>query len=556
MTSPDVRPPDESSANPALLLTRGGRLRLMSGTVALLVALASTYVIPVLEDAQPWARGEEYVPFWNLIGRELMGQGAAASGKQAEVTELTKLAGDGAEPDNGAGSVEHSDPGAPAQPGADDEPPRDGVGGADEGATKADERGQPRAPKPSDPNLKTYPVYTGEVIADADEVHRIEFANQLDYFYSRLALTDLGKPKAVTRVAHWGDSVLGDDGVTHAIRRRLQRRFGDAGHGFHVLGRYNVGYMHRGVRFSDEGGWHKCEIIFNCEDDGLYGYGGVSSHSGGGGTSVWATTKEGLGSQVSRFELWFLNQPEGGKFQIKVDDKVEAVVNTRTETAGSGWRAFDLPDGPHEFEVRAIGEGSARGYGVVLEREGPGVVWDGLALIGSFTQRLDYQEPKHIAEQIKHRDNDLLVFMLGGNDVQREKMDLYRTLQPYEEEYTRVVQKYRAGKPEASCLIMSLTDHGERVGRVGIRTRRIVPKLVATQRKVAEAQGCAFFNTFEAMGGDGSIGRWYYANPRLAGADFSHPTSAGHEVIAELLVRSLMLEYAEFRGRKTGQPLP
>jgi lysophospholipase L1-like esterase len=127
---------------------------------------------------------------------------------------------------------------------------------------------------------------------------------------------------------------------------------------------------------------------------------------------------------------------------------------------------------------------------------------------------------------------------------------------PYEEEYTRVIQKFRAGKPEASCLIMSLTDHGERVGRVGIRTRRIVPKMVSSQKQVAEAQGCAFFNTFEAMGGDGSIGRWYYANPRLAGADFSHPTSAGHEVIAELVVRSLMQGYSEFRARKVGTPLP
>lgn len=549
MTPLDVRPPDESSVNPTLLLTRGGRLRLVSASVALLLALAGTYLIPGLEDAQPWARGEDYVPFWNLIGREVLGQGAAASGQQAQVTELSKLAGDDAEPSNGAGGEEHSDD---ARLGAGTEPPRDDV----EPAAQAGERDQPRTPRPSDPNLKVYPAYTGEAIADADKVTRIEFANQLEYFYSRLTLTELGKPKAVTRVAHWGDSVLGDDGVTHAIRRRLQRRFGDAGHGFHVLGRYNVGYMHRGIRFSDEGGWHKCEIIFNCEDDGLYGYGGVSSHSGGGGTSVWATTKEGLGSQVNRFELWFLNHPDGGKFQIKIDDKVEAVVNTRADVKGSGWRGFDLADGPHEFEVRAIGDGSARGFGVVLEREGPGVVWDGLALIGSFTQRLDYQEPSHIAEQIKHRDNDLLVFMLGGNDVQREKMDLYRTLQPYEEEYTRVVRKFRAGKPDASCLIMSLTDHGERVGRVGIRTRRIVPKLVETQRKVAEAQGCAFFNTFAAMGGDGSIGRWYYANPRLAGADFSHPTSAGHEVIAELLVRALMLEYAEFRARKAGQPLP
>lgn len=539
MTSPDPNPNDDLTATPPLFLTRGGRWRLISASVGLVTALALTYVIPALSDAQPWARGEDYVPFWNIIGREWMGQGALESDRVAELGELEKLA---------------ADEETPAAPGSS----LQGLGGEVAVANLpdgVDEKVPTQLPSAGS-DAKTYPPYSAETSAEGDKVTPIEFADRLDYFFSRLTLTELRKPKAVTRVGHWGDSVLGDDGVTHAIRRRLQRRFGDAGHGFHVLGRYNVGYMHRGVRFSDEGGWHKCEIIFNCESDGFYGYGGVSSHSGGGGTSVWATAKEGPGSAVSFFELWYLKHPEGGKFQVKIDGKVAGLIETRAESPVSGWRGFPVEDGAHEFEVRAIGGGSARGFGVLLEREGPGIVWDGLALIGSFTQRLDYQEPKHIAEQIAHRNNDMLVFMLGGNDVQREKMDLYRTMQPYEEEYTRVIQKFRAGKPEASCLVMSLTDHGERVGRVGIRTRRIVPKLVASQRKVAEAQGCAFFNTFEAMGGDGSIGRWFYANPRLAGADFSHPTSAGHEVIAELLVRSLMHGYGEFRTRVAGQPLP
>lgn len=526
-----------------LFLTRGGRLRLLTGSAGLVFALLCTYFVPGLGDAQPWARGEDYVPFWNLIGREVMGQGAAAAQHEAALGNLAEIAeGADVSPSEGAASS---------------------VGSADQrgvgGSAQVEEDAVPvpaRTARPADLEAKVYPPRDAEPTKEQTEFTPIDFVERLDHFYSRLTLTELGKPKAITRVAHWGDSVLGDDGVTHAIRRRLQIRFGDAGHGFHVLGRYNAGYLHRGVRFSDQGGWHRCEIIFNCEDDGLYGYGGVSSDSGGGGTSFWGTTKEGLGSSVSFFELWYLKHKDGGKFQIKIDDKVEGVVDTRAQASSSGWEGFRVPDGPHEFEVRAIGEGSARGFGVVLEREGPGVVWDGLALIGSFTQRLDYQEPGHIAEQITHRDNDLLVFMLGGNDVQREKMDLYRTMLPYEEEYARVIKKYRAGKPEASCLIMSLTDHGERVGRVGIRTRRIVPKMVASQKKVAEEQGCAFFNTFEAMGGDGSIGRWYYANPRLAGADFSHPTSAGHEVIAELLVRSLLVGYDEFRQRQVGQPLP
>jgi hypothetical protein len=58
------------------------------------------------------------------------------------------------------------------------------------------------------------------------------------------------------------------------------------------------------------------------------------------------------------------------------------------------------------------------------------------------------------------------------------------------------------------------------------------------------------------MGGEDSIGRWYQARPQLAAPDFSHPTAAGQAVIATLVYRALMKRYAEFRERRTGQPLP
>jgi hypothetical protein len=104
-------------------------------------------------------------------------------------------------------------------------------------------------------------------------------------------------------------------------------------------------------------------------------------------------------------------------------------------------------------------------------------------------------------------------------------------------------------------MVMSLIDHGAREENT-VRTRSIVPRLVSSQRRVAEAQGCAFFDTFHAMGGEDSIGRWYQARPQLAAPDFSHPTAAGQAVIATLVYRALMKRYTEFRERMTGQPLP
>jgi lysophospholipase L1-like esterase len=468
---------------------------------------------------------EGYVPFWNVVGREWLGQEAEYERHSGDLTELRELASQSA-----ATSTLR-------QRAATEPSPRP-------------------SPAPDGSARELFPPY----VPAADELRvpktSILGPEALGHFFRQLTRVELGHPGAIARAGHWGDSILGNDGVSSGVRRRLQGRFGDAGHGFHVLGRYNLAFTHQDIRFSDRGAWDSCEIIFKCKADGHYGYGAVSSESSGGGTSTWSTTKEGIGSRVSHFELWYAKQPKGGDFQIKVDGQVERTVTTASDQLQDGFETIAVPDGPHKFEVRAIGNGSARGYGVVLENAGPGVVWDSLALIGAFTQRFDYQDPGHIANQMKRRKLDLLVFILGGNDVQREKMDLYRTMQPYEEEYTRVIQKFRAGRPEASCLVMSVTDHGERVGRYGIRTRRIVPKLVASQQQVALAQGCAFFNTFEAMGGTDAIARWYHASPQLAGADFAHPTAEGHEVIAGLFFQSLTHSYARFRQENEGKPLP
>ena len=61
----------------------------------------------------------------------------------------------------------------------------------------------------------------------------------------------------------------------------MQRRFGDAGHGFHSLTKYDPSYRHQQVRFSERGAqWSRCYIIRKCKKDGLYGY---------GGTTVWSS---------------------------------------------------------------------------------------------------------------------------------------------------------------------------------------------------------------------------------------------------------------------------
>lgn len=500
------------------------------GTFAVLVGL--TYAIP-LPWAQPWRTDEDYIPFWNIIGRELLGEGEAVEAEAAEAARVAELADKAAEEDDG--------------PVAE----RKAV-----------------TPPPSSDEPVLYPEYVAhELDPDPEKVaQRLDNVEALEPYYEALTRTDIGYAGAVTRAGHWGDSVLGVDGITSAIRRRMQARFGDAGHGFHALRQYDASYRQQNVRFAEAGSvkWSMCFIRNRCMSDGRYGYGGVTVWSSGGAQSEYGTAREGaVGLSVSRFELWYQKQYKGGKVRLRVDKGEEQIIDTALplpEGVDSlpvgerpdpvdAWAIVEVPDGPHEFEVRAVGGGPVRAYGVVLERGGPGVTWDGMALIGAFTSRMSEFDPEHLKNQLGQRKLDLMVFTFGGNDMTREKSDLRRTMEPYVEDYGEVLALFRAARPEAACLVMGPVDHGERDSGF-VQSREIVARMTEAQRQVAIAHGCAFFDTLAAMGGKGAITRW--KSQGLMSGDLAHPTARGHKLLGSMVFEAVMVGYVEFRRERAG----
>ena len=86
----------------------------------------------------------------------------------------------------------------------------------------------------------------------------------------------------------------------------------------------------------------------------------------------------------------------------------------------------------------------------------------------------------------------------------------------YERDCSEVVRRIRTSLPEASILFMAPMDRGTRGPGGAIITRPTIPRLVAYQRRIAAETGCAFFDTFTAMG-EGTAARWFERRPRLHG---------------------------------------
>ena len=359
------------------------------------------------------------------------------------------------------------------------------------------------------------------------------------HFYERLEAVARHEDGAMARISFYSDSVNGTDLVSSALRHAMQARFGDGGKGFVPIAKGWPTHFHRDVVWLDQRTWSTEVVNRGNAPAGRYGLGGVVATSRGRRSmTTFRTVAAGpAGTAVSRLRLFYLAWPRGGSVSVAVDGGAPAVVDTRADEAED--RVFDVAvdDGPHAFDVRAV-DGRVRLYGVVMERDGPGVVVDGLMLIGARARRLVHFDAGHLGRQVALRGTDLLLFWMGANDAESSYFDETG----FVADYSAGIEHARAGRPDASCLVMSITDMGERPGGA---TRRRVPGFVDLQRQVALDRGCAFFDLFEATGGPGTARRWFRSQPRLISGDYTHLTPDGARAVGEILHHTLLRGLSE-----------
>ena len=194
-----------------------------------------------------------------------------------------------------------------------------------------------------------------------------------------------------------------------------------------------------------------------------------------------------------------------------------------------------------------VESGRVRLYGVEFSKSRPGVLYSSLGVNGANITLLSHAfNGAHWTAQLHHYRPDLVVLAYGTNESGFPKF----VDSTWGAEMKSAVKRVQAALPDASILLMSPMDRGERNDRGEIETIAAMPRLVKIEAQVAEETGVAFFNTFQAMGGEGTMARWYAAEPRLVGSDYIHPMPAGAKIVGELLYGALRDGYNEYKLRQ------
>lgn len=367
----------------------------------------------------------------------------------------------------------------------------------------------------------------------------------MDAFYTRLFRTKKKELGAVTRIEHYGDSVITSDYISGTMRRKMQAEFGDAGHGFILVAKPWDWYFHNDVMMGAGEGWSSSKVTGPFNRDLAYGIGGVS-YVGQPGASSWYGTAKGetYGKKVSRFDVYYMETPNGGDVELKADGKTET-FSTKGDSKESKLHSLPVNDGENRMTLRVV-SGSPRLFGVALERDVPGVVYDALGANGGRGSLLGAMNPDHWRQQFELRDPALVILQYGTNESEAGMADR----DAYEKTQRALLDKVKAAAPSASILVIAPLDRAQKA-EGELKTMPVIKKLVDAQRKVAGEAGVAFWNTYEAMGGEGSMALW--VKKGLAGSDLTHPSPQGGEVLGDLLFKALTSGYEAWsQGTRPG----
>ncbi len=345
----------------------------------------------------------------------------------------------------------------------------------------------------------------------------------MDGFYRAMAAAKQGKLGRALRVSWYGDSVIAGDTMPARLRTRLQKDVGDGGPGFVFVVPPHRFCLHEGItRSHRDAEWQSYAVSTVKHPDGFYGPGGATAETYGAN----ATIKIASG-KVTHVELYYLAQKGGGTIKVSADGNEVIRAETKADGKTPSYATATVAGGAAKFQLAAE-KGRSRVFGLTLENAS-GAVVDNLGIVSASVQNFGQRDTAHFASELGHRGADLVMIMLGANEAMWLSPGDHDTKQ-YQARYEKLLDPVRKGRPDGACLVVSPTDTAEAKDG-SYRSRPVIPVLVEAQRKAARAKGCAFYSTYDWMGGRGAAVRWLRSG--LIGGDGVHLSVKGANKVAD-----------------------
>jgi len=413
-------------------------------------------------------------------------------------------------------------------------------------------------------------------IAYQQEMKKLQFPVASTTVLSGLAqgLQRVQKEGKQIRFIHYGDSQIEGDRITSLIRNKLQSVYGGSGAGWISLTEI---VPPTNLIFTSSDNWERFTVYGkpNSQLHNKYGMMGVfsrftpekvqvtdvdsldtpkvsiepkekkpvekqSKQPMAETTKAWiqfSPSKRGYANTRSfnKVRLAYGNMEEPVKYTVWVDGAMSEEGKLQTAPFYNEL-VLKFTSTPSEVRIEFESVDSPDFYGISMESEG-GVLVDNIAMRGSSGTIFNKMDYGLLSAQLSKDDVALIILQYGGNSVPYIKS--VEQAEDYGRWFQSQIRTLRRLAPQASFIVIGPSDMATKEKDKFV-TYPFLADVRNALQKAAFEQGAAYWDMFEAMGGEGSMPQWVNADPPLASGDHIHFSPSGAKLVAEWFYEALL----------------
>ncbi|MDR0972819.1 MAG: hypothetical protein LBM61_02375 [Prevotellaceae bacterium] len=345
------------------------------------------------------------------------------------------------------------------------------------------------------------------------------------------------------RIAYFGDSFIEADILTADLREMLQKQYGGNGVGWVDMTSATYGFRPT-VRHAFQG-WESHALNdtiepFQPEKQGInsrYFVPLTDAYTELRGQKKYASRLDTCTSATVYFhnygELQLTASVNGRRAEQSFFSSSEHLQQmTVTGHIGSVRWTVDRAD-------------SAVFFGATMDAD-KGIVLDNFAMRASAGMNLRYIPTQTLKDFDRMRPYDLVVLQFGLNAMTPRGVNYTH----YEKGMVAAVEHLKSCFPETAFLLIGVGDRDEKDENGNLRTMPGMKNLLRYQQNMAAATGIAFWNMYEAMGGEASMAKLVESDPPMANYDYTHINFRGGNYIAGLLFEAIVYGKEQYDRRE------
>ena len=361
----------------------------------------------------------------------------------------------------------------------------------------------------------------------------------MDHFYEALGKID--KMDRPVRIAYFGDSFIEADILTADLRSMLQSEYGGCGVGY-----VPITYTMTGFRPTIHYAFNGWESHFKIDSIGFRRkYQDIAGNYffPSPGAYVLLKGEKKYAPHLDTCEVSTIYFRSFGN--IKLSSTVNGKKRQSFSFNGDGQlQQVSVNDTIGRIQWTVAECDSATFYGVAMESR-QGICLDNLANRGSSGVNLAGIPLEMLQETHRERPYDLIVLQYGLNVAKAFQKDYSK----YQEEMKEVIDHLKTAFPDASILMVSVGDREYQRSSDGeLHTMPGVKNLLQYQQIIAAENNIAFWNLYEAMGGEGSIVEM--VDKHMANLDYTHINFKGGKYLAGILFETIKYGKEQYERRK------